>query len=182
MHELLHCRTYFALVLPLRSRTEIFLLRMRNRAISFLYKNSRQCRVLLKRHVVNGCCSWMVASLPNGRRGKASKRGTNGTQDQTGRIPAGGGQHIASWRHPDQPVDGAVSFEFHKQLAQTAERGLFDAYFLADNLAVGFGGAREGGNARVAGFEPTTLFSALAPFTTNLGFIAPRPRPMRSPI
>lgn len=89
-----------------------------------------------------------------------------------GAFLPGGGQHIASWRHPDQPVDGAVSFEFHKQLAQTAERGLFDAYFLADNLAVGFGGAREGGNARVAGFEPTTLFSALAPFTTNLGFIA----------
>jgi FMN-dependent oxidoreductase (nitrilotriacetate monooxygenase family) len=73
---------------------------------------------------------------------------------------------------PDQPADGATSFEFHKRLALTAERGLFDAYFLADNLAIGFGGAREGGNARVAGFEPVTLFSALAPFTKNLGFIA----------
>lgn len=89
-----------------------------------------------------------------------------------GAFLPGGGQHIASWRHPDQPVDGAVSLEFHKQLALTAERGLFDAYFLADGLAVGFGGAREGGNARVAGFEPVTLFSALAPFTTHLGFIA----------
>ena len=89
-----------------------------------------------------------------------------------GAFLPGGGQHVASWRHPDQPADGATSFEFHKQLAQTAERGLFDAYFLADNLAIGFGGAREGGNARVAGFEPVTLFSALAPFTTNLGFIA----------
>ncbi len=83
-----------------------------------------------------------------------------------------GGQHVASWRRPDQPADGATSFEFHKQLALTAERGLFDTYFLADNLAIGFGGAREGGNAKVAGFEPVTLFSALAPFTTHLGFIA----------
>lgn len=89
-----------------------------------------------------------------------------------GAFLPGGGQHIAAWRHPDQPADGATSFEFHKQLALTAERGLFDAYFLADGLAIGFGGAREGGNARVAGFEPVTLFSALAPLTTHLGFIA----------
>ena len=30
----------------------------------------------------------------------------------------------------------------------------------------------EGGNAKVAGFEPVTLFSALAPLTERLGFIA----------
>lgn len=89
-----------------------------------------------------------------------------------GAFLPGGGQHIAAWRHPDQPVDGATSFEFHKQLALTAERGLFDAYFLADGLAIAFGGGMEGGNARVAGFEPVTLFSALAPLTTHLGFIA----------
>ncbi len=89
-----------------------------------------------------------------------------------GAFLPGGGQHIAAWRHPDQPTDGATSFEFHKQLALTAERGLFDAYFLADGLAIAFGGGIEGGNAKVAGFEPVTLFSALAPLTTHLGFIA----------
>ncbi|HEY0032704.1 MAG TPA: NtaA/DmoA family FMN-dependent monooxygenase, partial [Devosia sp.] len=89
-----------------------------------------------------------------------------------GAFLPGGGQHIAAWRHPDQPADGATSFEFHKELAQTAERGLFDAYFLADSLAIAFGGGIEGGNAKVAGFEPVTLFSALAPLTHNLGFIA----------
>lgn len=89
-----------------------------------------------------------------------------------GAFLPGGGQHIAAWRHPDQPADGATSFEFHKQLALTAERGLFDAYFLADGLAIAFGGGIEGGNAKVAGFEPVTLFSALAPLTTHLGFIA----------
>ncbi len=92
-------------------------------------------------------------------------------QIKLGAFLPGGGQHIAAWRHPDAPVDGATSFEFHKQLAQTAERGLFDAYFLADNLSVGLGG-REGGNAKIAGFEPVTLFSALAPLTKNIGFIA----------
>lgn len=89
-----------------------------------------------------------------------------------GAFLPGGGQHVAAWRHPDQPADGATSFAFHKDLALTAERGLFDAYFLADGLAVAFGGGIEGGNARVAGFEPVTLFAALAPLTKHLGFIA----------
>lgn len=89
-----------------------------------------------------------------------------------GAFLPGGGQHIAAWRHPDSPADGATSFHFHLKLAQEAERGLFDAYFLADGLAVAFGGGIEGGNAKVAGFEPVTLFSALAPLTKNLGFIA----------
>ena len=52
-----------------------------------------------------------------------------------GAFLPGGGQHIAAWRHPDSPVDGATSFDFHVRLAQEAERGLFDAYFLADGLA-----------------------------------------------
>ncbi|MDQ7260646.1 LLM class flavin-dependent oxidoreductase [Paracoccus sp. PS-1] len=89
-----------------------------------------------------------------------------------GAFLPGGGQHIAAWRHPDQPAEGATSFDFHVKLAQEAERGLFDAYFLADGLAIAFGGGIEGGNAKVAGFEPVTLFSALAPLTRNLGFIA----------
>ncbi|NGM45501.1 LLM class flavin-dependent oxidoreductase [Rhodobacter sp. SGA-6-6] len=89
-----------------------------------------------------------------------------------GAFLPGGGQHIAAWRHPDSPADGATSFDFHVKLAQEAERGLFDAYFLADGLAIAFGGGVEGGNAKVAGFEPVTLFSALAPLTKHLGFIA----------
>jgi FMN-dependent oxidoreductase (nitrilotriacetate monooxygenase family) len=89
-----------------------------------------------------------------------------------GAFLPGGGQHIAAWRHPDSPADGATSFDFHVKLAQEAERGLFDAYFLADGLAIAFGGGIEGGNAKVAGFEPVTLFAALAPVTTHLGFIA----------
>ncbi|MGX1500792.1 FMN-dependent oxidoreductase (nitrilotriacetate monooxygenase family) [Labrenzia sp. MBR-25] len=93
-------------------------------------------------------------------------------QIKLGAFLPGGGQHVAAWRHPDSPADGATNFEFHKQLAQTAERGLFDAYFLADGLAVAFGGGMEGGNAKVSGFEPVTLFAALAPLTRNIGFIA----------
>ncbi|WP_333881202.1 LLM class flavin-dependent oxidoreductase [Atlantibacter hermannii] len=93
-------------------------------------------------------------------------------QIKLGAFLPGGGQHVAAWRHPDQPADGATSFEFHKQLALTAERGLFDAYFLADGLAIPAKGGTEGGRAKIAGFEPVTLFSALAPLTKHIGFIA----------
>ena len=86
-----------------------------------------------------------------------------------GAFLPGGGQHIASWRHPDQPADGAVDLQFHVDLAREAERGLFDAYFLADGLSVT---TTEGGAARVAGLEPLTLFAALSTQTTHLGFIA----------
>ncbi len=89
-----------------------------------------------------------------------------------GAFLPGGGQHVAAWRHPDSPLDGATNFAFHLQLAKTAARGLFDAYFLADGLTVSFGGGIEGGNAKVAGFEPVTLFSALAPLVPDIGFIA----------
>jgi len=90
-------------------------------------------------------------------------------QIKLGAFLPGGGQHVAAWRHPDSPANGATSLEFHIKLAQTAERGLFDAYFLADGLTVGMGG-KEGGNAKIAGFEPVTLFAAIAPSTKNIGF------------
>lgn len=89
-----------------------------------------------------------------------------------GAFLPGGGQHVAAWRHPDQPVDGATSLDQHIHLAQIAERGLFDAYFLADGLAASLDGSTEGGSARIAGFEPVTLFAALATATRHLGFIA----------
>lgn len=49
-----------------------------------------------------------------------------------GAFLPGGGQHIAAWRHPDSPADVAANFDFQVKLAKEAERGLFDADFLAD--------------------------------------------------
>jgi FMN-dependent oxidoreductase (nitrilotriacetate monooxygenase family) len=92
-------------------------------------------------------------------------------QIKLGAFLPGGGQHVAAWRHPEARADGATSLEYHVELAKTAERGLFDAYFLADGLATN-GAGREGGSAKIAGFEPLTLFAALATQTTHLGFIA----------
>ena len=42
------------------------------------------------------------------------------------------GGHIAGWRHPDAQAGDAFRLDYYKRLAQTAERGKFDALFLAD--------------------------------------------------
>lgn len=89
-----------------------------------------------------------------------------------GAFLPGAGQHVAAWRHPDAASDRVFDFDYYKQLAQTAERGLFDAYFLADGLSINFGGDVAGKRDRSTGFEPVTLFSALSTVTKNIGFIA----------
>ena len=48
------------------------------------------------------------------------------------------GHHIAAWRHPEAPADAGVNFAHFVALAQTAERGLFDLIFMADQAAVFF--------------------------------------------
>jgi hypothetical protein len=46
---------------------------------------------------------------------RASKSDSKPRQIKLGAFLPGGGQHIAAWRHPDAPADGATNFEFHKQ-------------------------------------------------------------------
>src|SRR5262245_18749257 len=55
-----------------------------------------------------------------------------------GAFIMGPGHHVAAWRHPSAQADGAFNFEHLKRVTQTAERGLFDAVFLADGLATQF--------------------------------------------
>ncbi|OTG84188.1 nitrilotriacetate monooxygenase [Acinetobacter sp. ANC 4558] len=83
------------------------------------------------------------------------------------------GQHIAAWRLPNSQPERHLDFEWVKEQVQTAERGLFDAYFLADGLSVNLGLSESlGVSDKVAGFEPVTLFSALSTVTKHIGFIA----------
>jgi FMN-dependent oxidoreductase (nitrilotriacetate monooxygenase family) len=90
-------------------------------------------------------------------------------------IPATG-QHVGAWRHADASPERHLDFDYLKEQAQTAERGLFDAYFLADSPVVNFGGStgddKVGVSSKVSGFEPVTLFSALSAVTKHIGFIA----------
>lgn len=89
-------------------------------------------------------------------------------------IPATA-QHAAGWRHPESRPQDHLNIDYIIELAKTAERGLFDAYFLADGLSVSWGNAREGERGlgdKPVGFEPVTLFAALSAVTKNIGFIA----------
>ncbi|MBD2329250.1 LLM class flavin-dependent oxidoreductase [Alkalinema sp. FACHB-956] len=83
------------------------------------------------------------------------------------------GHHVSAWRHPDAQIDAGLNFAHYKHIAQTAERGLFDAVFLADSPGV-WGGAPESQsrNGKIVHFEPVTLFSALSAVTERIGFIA----------
>ncbi|WP_180042903.1 MULTISPECIES: LLM class flavin-dependent oxidoreductase [unclassified Acinetobacter] len=84
-------------------------------------------------------------------------------------------QHAAGWRHPESRPQDHLNIDYAIELARTAEKGLFDAYFLADGLSVSWGNAKEGQRGlgdKAVGFEPVTLFAALSAVTQNIGFIA----------
>ena len=44
--------------------------------------------------------------------------------------------HTAAWRYPGAWPDANFNFTHLKQFAQTLERGKFDAFFMADHLAL----------------------------------------------
>jgi FMN-dependent oxidoreductase (nitrilotriacetate monooxygenase family) len=81
------------------------------------------------------------------------------------------GHHVAAWRAPGVPPHAAHDLRLYQRLAQTAERALFDAIFVADSVASDSGPGTEG-MARAVRFEPLTLLSALAATTEHLGLIA----------
>lgn len=83
-------------------------------------------------------------------------------------IPTG--HHVGAWRHPDVPADSGLNFSHYKQLAQTAERALFDAVFVADNVAVTLGKGADK-VARADYFEPLTLMAALSAVTEHIGLV-----------
>jgi FMN-dependent oxidoreductase (nitrilotriacetate monooxygenase family) len=82
------------------------------------------------------------------------------------------GHHVASWRHPASVADAGMNFAHYVELAQLAERGLFDMLFVADNLTVWEGDEGSIGHfSYVAWFEPITLMSALAAVTRHIGLV-----------
>jgi len=47
-----------------------------------------------------------------------------GRRIKLGLSMRGLGYHASAWRHPDVPGDGAMSFDFYRNVTQIAERGL----------------------------------------------------------
>jgi FMN-dependent oxidoreductase (nitrilotriacetate monooxygenase family) len=81
--------------------------------------------------------------------------------------------HTAAWRYPGGTPDANFNLKALVKYAQTLERGKFDAFFMADHLAV-LNMPMEAlkRSATVTSFDPLTLLPALAMATKHIGLIA----------
>lgn len=82
------------------------------------------------------------------------------------------GIHTAWWRYPGAFPDANFNFAHLKRFARTLERGKFDAFFMADHLAVlNMPMAALKRSATATSFDPATLLPALAAVTEHIGLI-----------
>ncbi|RXH26896.1 LLM class flavin-dependent oxidoreductase, partial [Bradyrhizobium zhanjiangense] len=89
-----------------------------------------------------------------------------------GALIYGFGHHPGSWLLPNVPKNAAIDINYHKKLAQIAERGTLDFLFYADGLAFSDPGRRGRVPKATNKLEPITLITALSGATSHLGFIA----------
>lgn len=81
------------------------------------------------------------------------------------------GDHPAGWLKSRAPLDAATDIDYYRSVAQLAEQGLFDLFFIADTPAT------RTDNLQVHSrnpeynnrFEPITLLSAIAGATRHIG-------------
>jgi FMN-dependent oxidoreductase (nitrilotriacetate monooxygenase family) len=81
--------------------------------------------------------------------------------------------HTGAWRYPGAFPDANFNFAHLKRFAQTLERGKFDAFFMADHMAVlnmPLDALKR--SHTVTSFEPFTLLSALSQVTERIGLVA----------
>lgn len=81
--------------------------------------------------------------------------------------------HTGAWRYPGAFPDANFNFAHLKRFVQTLERARFDAFFMADHLAV-LNMPLEAlkHSHTVTSFEPFTLLSALSQATEHIGLVA----------
>ena len=81
--------------------------------------------------------------------------------------------HTGAWRYPGAYADANFNFEHIVGFAQKLEAGRFDAFFMADHLAV-LNMPMEAlkRSSTPTSFEPMTLLPALAMMTKHLGLVA----------
>ena len=81
--------------------------------------------------------------------------------------------HTGAWRYPGAYPDANFNFGHLRRFAQTLERGRFDAFFMADHLAVlNMPVEALKRSHTVTSFEPFTLLAALAGATQHIGLVA----------
>lgn len=81
--------------------------------------------------------------------------------------------HTAAWRYPGGTPDANFNFKALRSYAQKLEAGKFDAFFMADHLAVlNMPVDALKRSATTTSFDPLTLLPALATATERIGLIA----------
>ncbi|WP_413725928.1 LLM class flavin-dependent oxidoreductase [Sodalis sp. RH16] len=78
------------------------------------------------------------------------------------------GSHGASWRANEGNPLGYIQIEHYQEIAKVAERGLLDAVFLADALAISF----NPGTHPSWALDPAVIVAGMAAVTSRIGFIA----------
>jgi FMN-dependent oxidoreductase (nitrilotriacetate monooxygenase family) len=78
------------------------------------------------------------------------------------------GYHESAWRVVPDDVRGVLGLPYYADIARIAERGLMDAIFLADNIAIAEYRATYLPQTQ---FDPISVLSALAAVTTDIGLI-----------
>lgn len=82
------------------------------------------------------------------------------------------GHHIAGWRHPEGRPDCGSNIEHLIKVAQLAERGLFDMFFMADSVTFWRGELEAmSHDSWGTSIEPFTLMCSLAQHTKNIGLV-----------
>ena len=77
------------------------------------------------------------------------------------------GHHRAAWRHPKSSVERLGDISYFEELAQTAERGKFDAVFFADGQS-----AENLADGPRWFLEPLTALAAMSRATNRIGLIS----------
>src|SRR3954451_16096267 len=103
-------------------------------------------------------------------------------QLRLGAFQPAGGIHKGAWGYPGAWPDANFNFAHIKSLIRKLEAGKFDAFFMADHLAVlnmPIDALKR--SHTVTSFEPFTLLSARAGVTEHLGLIATGSIPFDEP-
>jgi alkanesulfonate monooxygenase len=81
--------------------------------------------------------------------------------------------HQGAWRYPGAFPDANFNLRHLQQFIKTLERGKFDAFFMADHLALhNFPIAALKRSHMATSFEPFTLLGALSACTSRIGLVA----------
>lgn len=84
-------------------------------------------------------------------------------------LTGGLGIESAAWRYKGQQADAFMKVDTYVEAVKVLERGMFDAFFIADTPALTHDISR---NAPLGGLDPITILSILSQVTEHIGLVA----------